>query len=134
MLKCQAHNLMIVITFLAVGRSRWNLHFPSLCYLFYGSVVLTSQHFTFLWGCLLILPSYWLSFGPYGTMYSISAQCNAGTFYSLFVWVMILTKPQPKIYFREKLKEDKKTLHQILIVLLFTLTEFDNNIPWETLL
>merc|ERR1711954_615225 len=30
-------------------------------------------------------------------------------------------------------KEDKKPLHQTLIVLLFTLTEFDNNIPGETL-
>merc|ERR1711954_96987 len=27
--------------------------------------------------------------------------------------------------------EDKKPLHKILIVLLFTLTEFDNNIPWK---
>ena len=33
-----------------------------------------------------MLPSYSLSSGPYSTIYSISVQCNAGTFYSLFVW------------------------------------------------
>ena len=58
----------------------------------------------------------------YITVYSISGQCNAGTFYSLFVWVMILPKLKPNIYFRGKSKEDKKPLHIILIVLLFIMS------------
>ena len=74
------------------------------------SNVLISHHFTFLWGPLLMLPSYWLSFGPYPKMYCVSVQCNAGIFYSLFVWVMILTRPKPKIYFRKKFKGRQKAL------------------------
>ena len=69
-----------------------------------------------------MLPSYWLSCDLYVTVYSISGQCNAGTFYSLFVWVMILSKLKPNIYFRGKSKEDKKPLHIILIVLLFIMS------------
>ena len=33
-----------------------------------------------------MLPSNWLSSGPYGTMYSTSEQYNACTFHSSFVW------------------------------------------------
>ena len=43
-------------------------------------------------------------FGPYGTMYSVIVQCNACTFYSLFVWVMILAKPKSKTFLREIIK------------------------------
>ena len=46
------------------------------------SSVLTSHHFSFLWGPLLILPSYWLSSGHYSTMYSISVQCKVSTLVS----------------------------------------------------
>ena len=79
-----------------------------------------------------MLPSNWLSSGPYGTMYSISVHYNACSFYSLFVWYR--QSLNQRYTSGRKPKEDKKPLHWILIVLLFTLTEFDNDIPWETLL
>ena len=46
---------------------------------------------------------YSLSSCLYGTMYSVIVQCNACTFYSLFVWVLILPRPKPKTYLREEI-------------------------------
>ena len=54
------------------------------------SSVISSHHFTFLWGPLFMLPSNWLSSDHYGTMYCVIIQCNTCTFCSLFVWSMIL--------------------------------------------
>ena len=74
-----------------------------------------------------MLSSYSLSSGPYSTMYSISVQLNAGTFYSLFV--LYCKSLNQRYTSGRKSKEDKKPLHLISIVLLFTLTEFDKCIP-----
>ena len=65
------------------------------------SRVLISHHFTFLWGSPPMFSSNWLRSGPYGTMYCVSVQCNACTYYSLFVWLLVLIKPKPNIYMRE---------------------------------
>ena len=45
-----------------------------------------------------MLPSNWLRSGSYCAMYSVIVQCNACTFHSLFVWLMIRSKSKPKIY------------------------------------
>ena len=78
---------------------KWNSHISGNL-----SSVLISHHFIFLWGSPLILPSNWLSSCPYGTMYSVFVLCNAFTFYSLFVWSVITSKPKANVYLREKIK------------------------------
>ena len=67
------------------------------------SSVLISHHLTFLWGPLPMLPSNWLSSGPYGTMNSVSVQSNAFAFYTLFVWLMILSKPKKRYTWGNKM-------------------------------
>ena len=74
------------------------------------SIFLTSHHFTFLWGPLPMLPSNWLSSSPYGTMYSLNVQCNAGIFYSLLGGLIILRNPKSNIYLREISKRRGKAL------------------------
>ena len=88
------------------------------------SIVLTSHHFTFLWGPLLILSSYSLSYGPYSKMYSISVPLNAVTFCSLFVWYC--KSLNQRYTSKQKSKEDKKPLHLIWNVLLFTFAIWTN--------
>ena len=63
------------------------------------------------------------------TINSISVQCNAGTFYSLFLRVMILPNPKLKICFRKKIKRVQKTITSNLNRFSFNLTEFDKGIP-----
>ena len=65
------------------------------------NILVEHENINFLWGSPPMLSSNWLSSGPYGTMYCVSVQCNACTYYSLFVWLMELIKPKPAIYMRE---------------------------------
>ena len=69
---------------------------------FQGSIFI-SQYFTFLWCPPTMLPSNWLSSGPYGTIYNIIAQCNACIFDSLLLWLMIMPKPTSKKHVRKKI-------------------------------
>ena len=56
------------------------------------------SNFTFHWCPLSMLSSNWLISGSYCAMYSVIIQCNACTFHSLFVWLMMRSKSKPKIY------------------------------------
>ena len=78
------------------------------------SSVLISHYFTFLLCPLPMLPPNWLNSRPYGTRYSVIAQCNACTFYSLFVWLMILSKHKLKIYLKEIIKR-RRALNYLFV-------------------
>ena len=56
-----------------------NIHIPN----HFSNMLI--HHFTFLWRPLPLLSSNWLSSGSFGTMYSTIVQCNACTYWSLFV-------------------------------------------------
>ena len=56
---------------------------------FLSITCITSQHFTFHWCPLPMLPSDWLRSGSYCAMYSVIVQYNACICHSLFVWLMI---------------------------------------------
>ena len=60
------------------------------------SNMIISQHFTFLWGPLPMLPSIWQRSGSYCAMYSVIVQCNACPFHSFFL-LRIRSKYKPKI-------------------------------------
>ena len=81
---------------------------------------IVSHHFTFLCGPLLMLSSYWLSSGPYGTMFSISVQCNASKFYSLFVLLFIFSNSNSKLNLLQYQKEGPKLHFELFIVQLNT--------------
>ena len=84
---------------------KWNSHNPG-----HLSSVFVSHHFTFLRGPLPMMPSNWLSYGPYSTVYTVNVQWNAWVFINLFVWLVILSKPKPKMYLRETIRKRRKTL------------------------
>ena len=108
-------------------QSNPQIHF--LCLLIKTSIseqlssILRSHHITFLWGSLPLLPSNWLSFSPYGTMYSVIVQCNACTFYSLLVLLFIFSNTNSKPNLLQYQKESHK-LHFGLCI--FQLNSFDN--------
>ena len=71
---------------------------------------------TFLWCPLPMLPSKWLSFCPFGTMYILNIQCNACKFYSLFVWLFIFSNPKPAPNLLQYQKKSPKLHFEMFIV------------------
>ena len=82
-------------TKVAISRS---IALESTCFTWWLTHLFLTSSLTCLWvtislSCKVLFPclsSSLLRSCPYGTMHSTIVQCNAGTFYSLFIWQSVL--------------------------------------------